>query len=86
MIVTTTPTIMDGQVLRWYPSLDAAERGDEIVSASRNRVEAYGIPSEVEPVLADARRAHERLAAGEDVTDMATHRTQMFGPPEAIER
>lgn len=74
MIVTTTPTIMDGQVLRWYLSEAAAKDRWEIVSASRNSIIISGDPHLTDTILGDARRAHRRLAAGEDVTDMATHR------------
>ncbi len=86
MIITTTPTIQDGQVLRWYLSPGAEDRGQAIASASRNAVLVNGRLEDVEPVLDDARRAHQRLVRGEDVTDMATHRTRMFKPAEPIVR
>lgn len=84
MIVTTTPTIQDGQVLRWYPNENAARFGDEIASASRKDVLLDGPLRLIEPILADVRRAHERLARREDVTDMAAHRTRTFGEIEPI--
>lgn len=87
MIVTTTPTIMDGQVLRWYTNEIAEEAHRPLLSASRNGVQVHAEHlHQVEHLLDDARRAHERLARGEDVTDMATHHTRMFRPIEPIQR
>lgn len=86
MIVTTTPTIQDGQVLRWHLSEDSANYGDEIASASRNAILVDGNLLKIEPIIGDLKRAYERLARGEDVTDMATHRARMFGGVEPIVR
>ena len=72
-VVTVTPTIMSGTVVRWYPSLEAAERNDPVVSASRNACLADGdVPEE----WADAaRQAHTRLAVDPDadMSYLATH-------------
>ncbi len=85
-VVTVTPTIMDGLVVRWYRDLDAAQAGGAIASmasASRNGVLVHGYLHEVpERVLAEARRAHrllsERRDADDEVRAMATHRP-VFG-------
>lgn len=79
MIVIITPTIMDGQVVRWYITESAARNGDESLSASRNGVRVFGylddIPAEV---LEQAKAAYETLRAGGDVEELATHRMRMF--------
>lgn len=81
-IVTITPTIMDGTVLRWYPSLAAAEDDRAIASASRNKVEFY--TDDVPPRIRDAAQAaHRELSANRnaDVRHYATHQHEaMFGP------
>lgn len=68
------PTIMDGTVIRWYANLDAAEHGDPVASASRNRVEVYR--DDVHPRIRDAAEAaHRELAANRhaDVRHYTTH-------------
>lgn len=83
-VVTITPTIMDGTVLRWYPSLASAERDPRfaIASASRNAVEFY--TDNVHPRIRDAAQAaHRELSANRnaDVRHYATHQHEaMFGP------
>ncbi len=85
MIVTTTPTIMDGHVLRWYPN-ETTERSERpLLGVSRNGISVHATYlHQVEHLLDDAREAHRRLAAGQDVTDLATHRSRMFGAAEPI--
>jgi hypothetical protein len=80
-VVTVTPTIQDGQVVRWYRTLVAAENDLETMSASRNGVLVNGFLHEVGPTLLviaeDIRRG---LAAGWDASHAATHRrTRLFG-------
>jgi len=75
MIVTITPTVMDGTVLRWYPTDDPAQAvGQPIVSVSRNRMEAHAedVPEQVQR---DAIAAFAELRAdrGADVRRFATH-------------
>lgn len=79
VVVTVTPTIQDGTVVRWYRSEIAAERRMVMISASRNGV-AIGehlSNGEVPPeTLAAAEAAHAELRANRDA-DMsvyATHR------------
>lgn len=83
IVVTVTPTIQDGTVVRWYASLAAAEHHhDPIVSASRNGVRITTYLHLVPPaVLARANEAHEILRGGapELVQDMATHRRKLGG-------
>jgi len=80
MIVIVTPTILDGQVVRWYASEEAAQYGQEILSASRRGVQVEGFLHDVpDDVLTQARDAHRVLAAGGDVGHLATHRKERFG-------
>lgn len=86
MICTLTPTVQDGQVLRWY----ADETGQrEIASASRNRV-TYSVDAELREgdasaaiaaevpvdVRDAAQAAHRELSRNRDadVRHYATHR------------
>jgi hypothetical protein len=76
MIVTISPTVMDGQVVRWYASEAAAEHGDSQMSASRHGVLVHCflhlIPAEH---LAEAQRLYGVLRDGGQVPDgVATHR------------
>lgn len=78
MIVIATQTIMDGLVVRWYPSERAAENGSESMSVSREGIRVYTHLHEVpDDAMASAKWAHEQLAAGrvrEEVRALATHR------------
>ena len=80
MIIISFPTIMDGQVLRWYRDRTAVENGDESMSVSRNGVQIaaylHQIPDEQ---LEAARNAYERLKRGQEVPDVATHTIGFFG-------
>lgn len=85
MIVTVTPTLMDGSTVRWYarPS-DVLDRIDPTVSVSRHGVRIgtylHHVP---EDVLATAQAAYEALRADPnvDLSHLATHRRQgLFGP------
>ncbi|MFG1659055.1 hypothetical protein ACGFIY_21235 [Micromonospora chersina] len=88
MIVTVTPTIMDGTVVRWYSSEDAVEYGREMCSASRNGVRVNGYLTDVPAdVLAAAQQAYEALRRDDrtDVGHLATHRQRgLFGPYEPV--
>ena len=88
-IVTVTPTVMDGLVVRWYADLDAAQNCHEMASASRNGVRIasrmggnlYQTPA---AVLDQAIRANEILRRrgepDDEVRAMATHRRRrLFG-------
>lgn len=78
MIVTVTSTVMDGTVVRWHRSLQAAEHHRPILSASRNGVQTHNdvylheIPAEV---LRTANDAYEKLRRDRaaDVRHLATH-------------
>lgn len=90
MIVTVTPTIGDGTVVRWYADsapLDALSH-IAMVSASRNGVIVSGYLHEVpDDVMAAARDTYETLRRNRDadVRHLATHRKRrMFGPYEPI--
>ena len=84
-VVTCTPTIMDGFVVRWYRSEAAAQMGNEIVSASRNGVrvntfigtgDAYRAVSDL---LVHAWAVMRMIQRGEDVRHLATHRLSLLG-------
>jgi hypothetical protein len=79
VIVIVTPTIMDGQVIRWYATRDAAENGDEMLSASRNgvRIKVY-LDDVPEDVLGQAKAAYKELRSGGDASALATHRMGLF--------
>lgn len=76
-VITVTPTIMDGTVVRWYTGALAAEQSRPLLSASRQGVMIHG-----DVLIADlpaswieaAQDAHGRIAAGYAVSHLATHR------------
>jgi ABC-type uncharacterized transport system permease subunit len=71
MIVTLTPTILDGVVLRWYENETDRK---PVMSVSRNRIEVYA--DEVDPVAREnATAAFRELARNStaDVRHYATH-------------
>jgi hypothetical protein len=81
VIVTVTPTIMDGTVVRWYRSMTAYDHDHELASASRNKaiVDEHA-PSWLEEA---AYSAHQTLRRDNnaDMHHLATHRKQsLFGP------
>ena len=57
-VVISFATVMDGQVLRWYADLAAAERGTELATASRSRASVRDAAS---PAVRDAAEAVYRL-------------------------
>lgn len=81
MIVTVTPTIMDGTVVRWYAGEDAEDRGEELASASRNRaIVADGAPDSLR-CTAESVHAELRRNRNADLSYLATHRRErLFGP------
>lgn len=92
LVVTTTPTIMDGYVVRWYASLTAADSGHEIMSASRNGVRIRTYLHEIPAAaLADAIAIYVKLhtaslrpfgsdrSADEAARALATHHRRGFG-------
>jgi hypothetical protein len=89
MIVIVTPTIEDSAVVRWYASEIAANLGHELVSASRYRVLFHGDlgedPEHAKELLDLAYRTRDRIRAGEDVGDLATHRKGLSGALELVE-
>jgi len=84
LIVTVTPTIGDGAVVRWHRSHESASYGNEFMSASRNGVMVECYLHEVpEQALADARAAFDLLRRGrrDDVQQFATHVRRGLGGP-----
>ena len=80
MIITVTPTILEGQVVRWYASETAAQFGDEMLSASRNGVRVVVYLDDVpDDIMSQARLTYRVLAAGGDVEHLATHRKERYG-------
>lgn len=75
MIVTITPTVMDGTVLRWYDTDAADDTGRPVMSVSRNRVEVYD-KDRIDPAAARAAaESHAELKRNRlaDVRRYATH-------------
>jgi len=91
-VVIIDPTVMDGRVVRWYTSASAAERGRELVSASRNGISTDAmVRSDEADELADlvrvAGQVADLLVRGRDVSDLATHRRPfMRGAIEPIQQ
>lgn len=82
MIVTITPTVMDGTVLRWYDA-DDDEGHHPVMSVSRNRVQIHDkdkvTPESVQAAaVAFAELKRDRYA---DVRKYATHMRLRAGRP-----
>lgn len=79
-VVIRFPTVMSGIVLRWYRSVEAAEKGEEVCSASR-----YGVQW-TEAAPADWVNTAEVVALALvgnrdlDTSRWETHTTSLFGP------
>lgn len=89
MIVTVTPTIMDGTVVRWYLTDDPeAALTAPGISASRNEVRVNVPEDEIPPAIrAAAQAGHEALRRDPevDLAGLATHRRQgLLGPLRPI--
>ena len=83
-IVTVTPTIMDGTVVRWYGSLEAAENPAicGILSVSRNGVMGGGgYITEADWSAAAAVYAQLICNPRADLRHLATHRTKGLRGP-----
>ena len=89
-VITVTPTVMDGAVVRWYRSLHAAQHHRPTLSASRDGVTVHArfltdIPDQW---IDAAKRAHRTLADvhGADLDYLATHRHRgvLNGPLEPV--
>jgi hypothetical protein len=81
MIVTITPTVMDGTVLRWYAADDDTGR-HPVMSVSRNRVAVYdqGLVTPEGALAAAEAHAALRCDRYADVRRYATHyRTRRTG-------
>lgn len=89
LVVTVTPTIMSGTVVRWFTSLDAAERCKPFLSASRYEVITH-VEGIVTPHLRDQATAiRDGLPhfgpTPEWVEQLATHRRRgITGPMEEV--
>jgi len=88
-IVTVTPTMQSGTVVRWRRAL----HGPACLSASREGVMIHGEQWLTGPHalparwITDAHIAHGNLLSGRDVRHMATHHQRgLAGPLEPIER
>lgn len=90
MIVTVTPTLQAGTVVRWYDTENAEDRGEPIVTASRNGVRVHGYLHDTPvAVLATAHSAWHVLRADNDadLNHLATHRRRgILGPLVPVER
>jgi hypothetical protein len=83
-VVTATPTIMSGLIVRWR----AVVNGEALLSASRSCVMIHGDVdlARIEPWLDDARRAHEALRADrrDEARALATHEHARFFSGELV--
>ena len=87
-VVTVTPTISDGVVVRWHMSLGAAGGGYPVLSASRNAVIVHeatlrsdAAHEALRQLLDHAFAVQVRIRRGDDVRDLATHeRRGLTGP------
>lgn len=87
MIVTSTPTICDGTVVRWYRSEQAAIDGNAQVTASRNGVSVPGVVDvQWKPAVDAAWDIHRKLRRDRDadVSDVITHRMPFLRRRELI--
>lgn len=89
-VVTVTPTIGDGTVVRWHENVGDALAVCPFVSASRNAVVVHGSTlrtdgehEELRRVLDHAFAVRSRIMRGDDVRDLATHERHGFGAPLA---
>jgi hypothetical protein len=89
MVITATPTVQDGYVVRWYRNLGTATRGSELVSASRNAVMIL-VPLHHVPVDLVAMATETRWLLRRDdveaVKRLATHRRVIGNRVEPILR
>jgi len=80
-VVITTPTLMDGTVVRWYRSMAAAAYHQASVSASCSRVSVHDDDYQTLPQewVALAMDVHRRLARDHraDVGHVVTHRRRL---------
>lgn len=73
--VTSTPTICDGTVVRWFGSEEAMRYSNPVISASRNGV--MGGSRFITPELFHvAWEAHLAIKRGDDVSHLVTHRSK----------
>jgi hypothetical protein len=91
-VITVTATVMDGQVVRWHRTVDAATNHRPVLSASRNGVAVHAeyltdVPREW---IDAAKAAHASLTASRnaDMRHLATHQNRGFsnGPLEPVEK
>lgn len=88
-VVTVTPTVMSGTVVRWHRDLLAAENNSPVLSASRDGVRVHDAYLNTIPAawVANATEVYEHLAAAgdADLSHLATHRRSgLSGPLEPI--
>lgn len=80
VVVTVTPTIVDGAVVRWYaaPQHDGGQHR-ELCSASRNGVRVHHQVDGWQDVIAAAGDVHEQLQRDRhaDLSHLATHRRRV---------
>lgn len=89
-IIIAYPTVMDGLVLRWYASEEAARASLAHLSASRNAVEVYIEGELAEAARPEAERAYALLRTRtgmnlDEARQLATHRwSDIFAHGELI--
>lgn len=90
-VITVTSTIMDGTVVRWFSSVEAATNQRATLSASRRGVALHAeyLTDIPDRWVRHAIEVHRALAAdpGADAAGLATHRRRgLFGPLEEVPR
>lgn len=86
MIITVTPTIMSGTVVRWYMDEYDAYNSREFLSTSREQVILKEVVikdpekmMEIVGLIGTAVGVMNELRAGKSVEDMATHQRSISG-------
>lgn len=90
-VITVTPTVQSGTVIRWHRDLLAAENNTPVLSASRDGVRVHDAYLNTIPAtwVANATEVYEHLAAvrDADLSHLATHRRSgLSGPLEPVTR
>lgn len=87
-VITVTPTIQSGTVVRWHRSLTDANQHQEILSASRDGAMIHGnvfLHDLPEEWVEAAKAAATDLRMSRDVKHLATHRRRgLMGPLEPV--
>ncbi len=79
-VITVIGNGIDGPSIRWHRTLDDARKMHAVVEATADGVRVWGYLTSVpEEWVGAAKAAHKTLAAGGDVSGLATHRSRFEG-------